>query len=163
MRKGKCYADAGVCINPCTILYPEHRIQRSQYEEEICLSAIGYIQVHAYTSFAQIPLKDVAITITDTDGAAIAMRLTNRSGILDQPVEITVPDMSASQSPNTGVIPFAVVDLYAQLEDYEEIHIERLQVFANTVTNQNLEMIPISEFPKNWNQAEIFYTPAQNL
>ena len=91
------------------------------------------------------------------------MRLTNRSGQLDQPVEISVPDTSASQSPNTGIIPFSVVDLYARLKDFEEIHIERLQVFPNTVTNQNLEMIPLSEFPDKWNQAEIFYTPAQNL
>ena len=91
------------------------------------------------------------------------MRLTNRSGTLNEPVEITVPDLSASQSPNTGVIPFAVVDLYARLQNYEEIHIERLQIFANTVTNQNLEMIPLAELPEKWNQAEIFYTPAQNL
>ena len=91
------------------------------------------------------------------------MRLTNRSGLLDNAIEITVPDLSASQSPNTGVIPFTVVDLYARLENFEEIHIERLQVFANTVTNQNLEMIPLSELPASWNQAEIFYTPAQNL
>lgn len=127
------------------------------------MSATGYIQVHAYTSFAQLPLKDVAVTITDTDGSAIAMRLTNRSGILDSPVEINVPDVSASQSPNTGIIPFGVVNLYARLEDFEEIFIERLQVFPNVVSNQNLEMIPLSELPENWNQSETFYTPAQNL
>lgn len=91
------------------------------------------------------------------------MRLTNRSGTFNDTVEITVPNLSASQSPNTGVIPFAVVDLYARLENYEEIHVERLQIFANTVTNQNLEMIPLAELPEKWNQAEIFYTPAQNL
>lgn len=135
----------------------------NQFKEGICLSATGYIQVHAYTSFAQIPLQDVAVTVTDTAGAAIAMRLTNRSGLLDKLVEITVPDLSASQSPNTGIIPYAIVDLYARLENYEEIHIERLQIFADTVTNQNLEMIPLSELPANWNQAEIFYTPSQNL
>jgi len=129
----------------------------------IYLSATGYIQVHAYTSNARIPLKDVAVTITDTDGAAIAMRLTNRSGTLDAPIEIPVPDLSAGQSPNTGIIPFSVVDLYAKVKDFEEIHIERLQVFPDTVTNQNLEMIPLAELPQSWNQAEIFYTPAQNL
>lgn len=127
------------------------------------LSATGYIQVHAYTSNAQIPLKDVAVTITDTSGAAIAMRLTNRSGLLNEPVEITVPDRSASESPGTGIIPFAVVDLYARLENYEEIHVEKLQIFASTVTVQDLEMIPISEFPDKWNVAEIFDTPPQNL
>lgn len=119
--------------------------------------------MHAYTSRAQIPLQDVAVAVTNTDGAGLALRLTNRSGILDKPIEITVPDLSASQSPNTGVIPFAVVDLYARLENYEEINIENMQVFANTVTNQNLEMIPLSELPQNWNKTETFFTPAQNL
>ena len=56
------------------------------------MSAIGYIQVHAYTSKGRIPLQDVAVTITDTTGKATAMRLTNRSGILDAPVEVAVPE-----------------------------------------------------------------------
>lgn len=129
----------------------------------VILSAIGYIQVNAYTSDAQIPLKDVAVTVTDTSGAGIAMRLTNRSGQLDAPIAITVPDFSASQSPNTGVIPFAVVNLYARLEDYEQIEIENLQIFADTVTDQNLELIPLAELPNSWNQSEVFDTPAQNL
>ena len=127
------------------------------------LSAIGYIQVHAYTSYAQIPLKDVAVSITDMSGAAIALRLTNRSGALDVPIEIEVPDISSSESPNTGVIPFSVVNLYARLENYEAIEIENLQVFPNTTTLQNLEMIPLSELPNFWNKLEVFNTPPQNL
>ena len=127
------------------------------------MSAKGYRQVHAYTSYAQLPLKDVAISITDASGAAIALRLTNRSGFLDVPVEIDVPDLSAGQTPNTGIIPFAVVNLYARLNNYEAIEIENLQVFANTTTLQNLEMIPLSELPNSWNKLEIFNTPAQNL
>ena len=127
------------------------------------MSATGYIQVHVYTSVAQIPLKDVAVTVTDVSGAAIAMRLTNRSGQLNVPIEVTVPDFAASQSPNAGIIPFATVNLYARLENFEEIEIENLQIFANTVTVQNLEMIPLSELPDAWNKSEIFNTPAQNL
>ena len=130
---------------------------------EIILSAIGYIQVRAYTSNALIPLKDVAVTITDASGAAIAMRLTNRNGLLETPVEIPVPDRSASESPNTGLIPYTVVDLYARYENFEEIHAERVQIFADTLTVQDLKMIPLSELPDNWNEAEIFDTPAQNL
>ena len=91
------------------------------------------------------------------------MRLTNRSGLLDTPVEISVPELSASQSPNTGIIPFAVVNLYARLENYEEINVENLQVFANTITDQNLELIPLAELPEKWNKAETFNTPPQNL
>ena len=127
------------------------------------MSAKGYIQVHAYTSYAQIPLQDVAVSITDTGGSAIALRLTNRSGFLDVPIEIDVPDLSAGQTPNTGIIPFAVVNLYAKISNYEAIEIENLQVFANITTLQNLEMIPLSEFPNTWNKLEIFSTPPQNL
>ena len=127
------------------------------------MSATGYIQVHAYTSNAQIPLKDVAVTVTDSSGAAIAMRLTNRSGQFNNPLAITVPDLSASQSPNTGIIPFAIVRLYAKAEDFEEIDIENVQVFADTITLQNLELIPMSELPPRWNKAEQFNIPPQNL
>ena len=103
------------------------------------MSATGYIQVRVYTSIAQIPLKDAAVTITDVSGAAIAMRLTNRSGQLNVPIEIEVPDLTASQSPNTDIIPFAIVNMYARVENFEEVYIENLQVFASTITNQNLE------------------------
>ena len=127
------------------------------------LSATGYIQVRAFESYAQIPLKDVAVSITDVSGGGIALRLTNRNGMLDAPVEIVVPNLADSQSPNNGAIPFSVVNLYARLENYEVIEVENLQVFANTTTVQNLEMIPLSELPDIWNKFEIFNTPPQNL
>lgn len=129
----------------------------------IALSAIGYIQVHAFTSKARIPLQGVAITITDLTGSAIAMRLTNRNGMLDAPVEISVPDVSAGQTPDTGILPFKDVNLYARLENFEAIEIENLQVFPGTLTIQDLSMIPLAELPDSWNKLEIFNTPPQNL
>jgi hypothetical protein len=127
------------------------------------VSATGYIQVNAYTSNARIPLQGAAITITRPDGSAIAMRLTNRSGTLDDPIEITVPDRAASQTPNTGIVPFTDVNLYGRLENFETIEIENLQVFPATLTVQDLAMIPLSELPESYNQVEIFNTPPQNL
>ncbi len=127
------------------------------------MSATGYIQVHAYTSNAQIPLKDVAIAITEPSGSAIALRLTDRSGQLTQPVEITVPDLAASQRPDTGITPYALVNIYAKAEDYEEIEVKNVQIFPGIITSQNLELIPLSELPEYWNQVEIFDTPSQNL
>ena len=126
------------------------------------MPATGYIQVHAYSSNAQLPLKDVAVSVTATDGTAIAMRLTDRSGKIT-PVEIPVPELSASQTPDTGVIPFTSVNLTARLKGYEQIKIERLQVFADTLTVQNFEMIPLSELPGAWDKIEDFDTPPQNL
>ena len=126
------------------------------------MSAVGYIQVHAYTSKARLPLKDVAVTVTAEDGTAIAMRLTDRSGQIS-PIEIPVPDKSESQTPDAGERPFAVVNLYARTKGFEQIENENLQVFADTTTDQNLEFIPLSEFPNAWNQTVIFDTPPQNL
>lgn len=126
------------------------------------MSATGYIQVHAYESYARLPLKDVAITVTAEDGTAVAMRLTNRSGQID-PIEIPVPDLAESQSPNPPERPYAIVNLYAHLRGYELVEAENLQVFANTVTDQDLMMIPLSELPNRWDQSVLFDTPPQNL
>ena len=128
----------------------------------IHLPATGYIQVRAYTSTAQFPLKDVAITVTASDGTAIAMRLTNRNGQIN-PIEVPVPDKSESQEPEPGEKPFTSVNLYARLKGYEQVESENLQVFADTTTIQNLEMIPLSELPNQWDQTAIINTPPQNL
>ena len=126
------------------------------------MSATGYIQVHAYTSQGRIPLQDVAVTVAAEDGTAIALRLTDRSGKI-RPIEIPVPDKAESLAPGNGARPFAVVNLYARLKGYEQIENENLQIFADTVTDQNLEMIPLSELPGQWDQTAVFDTPPQNL
>ena len=126
------------------------------------LPSTGYIQVHAYTSIAQIPLQNVAISVTANDGTAIAMRLTDRSGRIE-PIAISVPDFAASQSPNTGEIPFTTVNIHAQVPGYEQISVTRAQVFADTTTDQELELIPLSDLPSQWNKSELFDTLPQNL
>lgn len=126
------------------------------------MNATGYIQVRAYTSYAELPLQDVAIVITATDGTAIAMRLTDRNGRIAE-IEIPVPAKSESQSPDPGEIPFGTVNLYARKQGYEQVESENLQVFADTVTFQNLELIPLSELPGSWDKEVIYDTPPQNL
>ena len=126
------------------------------------MAATGYIQVHAFTSNAQLPLKDVTVYITDAEGKAIALRQTDRNGKI-QPVSVSTPDLSVSQAPEIGIPPFATVNIYARLENFEQIEAEGIQIFANTGTNQDLEMIPLAEFPEYWTETEIFQTPPQNL
>ena len=122
----------------------------------------GFLQLRAYTSAAQFPLQDVAITVTATDGTAIAMRLTDRNGLIT-PIEIPVPDRSESLQPNPVERPYTAVNLYARKRGYEQVEAENLQIFADTTTYQNLEMIPLAELPAGWDQTVIFDTPPQNL
>lgn len=122
----------------------------------------GYIDVFAYTSTAQIPLENVAITVTSVDNTALAMRLTDRNGSII-PIEIPAPDISSGQTPDTGVIPFTPVNIYARLEGFEQVENKNLQVFPNTITRLNLELIPLSELPSSWDKTVVYNTPAQNL
>ena len=126
------------------------------------MASTGYITVHAYTSYAQLPLENVAISITSDDGTAIALRITDRNGQI-RPISIPVPDRSAGLSPNTGEIPYTSVNLYARLRGYEQAEYENIQIFPGTTTNQNVELIPLSELPGKWDQTAIFDTPPQNL
>ena len=126
------------------------------------MPSTGYIRIRAYQSRAELPLKDVAVAITATDGTAIALQLTDRSG-LTQPVPIPVPDPQAGQTPDTGEIPFTSVNVYARLKGYEQIENEDVQIFPDVVTTQDLEMIPLSEMPGKYDKGELFITPPQNL
>lgn len=126
------------------------------------MPSTGYIQVHAYSSYAQLPLQDVAVSVTAPDGTALAMRLTDRSGRIT-PIEVPVPDLAESQSPGSEEAPFTSVTIHARLKGYEQIRVDGVQVFAGTVTVQNLELIPLSELPNAWDQSETFETPPQNL
>ena len=126
------------------------------------MPSTGYIQVYAFTSKARIPLRGVAVMITDRNNSAIAMGTTDQSGKYG-PISLIVPDRSESLSPGSIEQPFVTVNIHARLENYEQIEAENVQVFADTVTIQNLEMIPLSELPQQWTKTELFDTPAQNL
>ena len=126
------------------------------------MSATGYIQAAAFESYARLPLEDVAITVTAADGTALAMAITDRNGRI-APIPIPVPDKELSLAPEEGEKPYTAVNLYAHKRGYEQIENENVQVFADTTTLQNLEMIPLSELPGKWDQTVIFDTPPQNL
>ncbi len=128
----------------------------------IPLPDTGYIQIHAYTSNAQIPLQNVTVTVSAEDGTVIALRLTDRSGRIE-PIPIPVPGREESLSPNPPEIPFTKVNLTARLQDYEQVFIYDLQVFSGITTDQDIELIPLSELPSSRSKSESFDTPPQNL
>ncbi len=102
------------------------------------------------------------MTVSATDGTAIALRLTDRSGRID-PIPIPVPDRAESLTPNPGELPFTTVNITARLRDYEQIFIDNVQVFADVTTDQDLALIPLSELPASRSKSETFQTSRQNL
>ncbi len=122
----------------------------------------GYIDILAFTGRAEIPLENVAITVTASDGTALAMRITDRNGLAPR-ISVPVPEKSAGVQPDTGVRPYTPVNVYARLDGYEQTENENLQVFPDTVTRLNLELIPLSELPGSFDKLSIYDTPPQNL
>ena len=125
------------------------------------MPAVGYIQANAYTSRARLPVEDAAVSVVDDQGRLLGLRTTNSSG-LTTPIRLEVPDKSQSQAPGNGK-PFVTVNLYARAEDYEQVLVRGVQVFADTVTMPDLQFVPLSELPGSWKQVEVFDTPPQNL
>ena len=122
----------------------------------------GYITARAYMSDALLPLQDVAVTFVAADGTAIAMRLTNRSG-LTEPVAIPTPDRGESEAPEENGRPFTSITLYAWKSGFEQISANDVQIFPGVTTVQNLEMVPLSELPNRWDENVVYNTPPQNL
>ena len=125
------------------------------------MPAIGYIQARAFTSRARLPLEDTAVSVVDDTGRLLGIRTTNSSG-LTTPIRLEVPELAQSQTPGSGK-PFVTVNLYARAEGYEQVLVRGIQVFADTVTTQELQFIPLAELPGSWNRVEVFDTPPQNL
>ena len=125
------------------------------------MRAVGYIQATASASRARLPLEDVAVSVVDDEGRLLGLRTTNSSG-QTTPIRLTVPDLAQSQSPGQQK-PFVTVNLYARAEGYEQILVRGIQVFADTLTQQDLQMVPLSELPGSWKHVEVYDTPPQNL
>lgn len=126
------------------------------------MSAIGYIQAHAFASNAQIPLRDVAVVVTAPDDTAIAMRLTDRSGLISV-IEIPVPNLSESQEPGAEEKPYALVNMYAFRNGFGPFESRNIQVFAGTTTFQDIKLIPLSQLPQGKEDSMNVDTPPQNL
>ena len=126
------------------------------------MASKGFLKIRAYTSTAKYPLEDVAVTVTDYDGRALAMALTDRNGLIPT-IEISVPDKSESTAPDPEEIPYERVNLYAHARGYEQVYAENLQIFADTTTMQDLKMIPLAEYPELYDQNALYITPPQNL
>ena len=128
------------------------------------MSSHGYLEAHAFTSDAMIPVEDTLITVTKVEEGPVellAAWLTDESG--QTPVLLLeTPDIELSQSPSEER-PFSLVNITAEHPLYEKIVINNVQIFPDTTSMQPLQLIPHDEFPEAWDRTEVFDIPPQNL
>lgn len=91
----------------------------------------------------------------------LALRVTDENG-RTAPIRVATPEPSASESPGTES-PFAVCDIWVEVPGYEMLLVENVQVFPNTETLQELELIPLPEQTSSSTRGEIVDIPPQDL
>lgn len=129
------------------------------------MAATGTILTRVSTSRAQIPVAGATVAFTQrgTEGrhALLALRVTDANGRTD-PVRVSTPDASASESPGTPT-PFSVCDIWVESPGYELLVVENVQIFPNTQTLQELELVPLPEQDHSMLPEEPVDIPPQNL
>lgn len=128
------------------------------------MAETGYIVVNTFTARRALPIANASVSILDTNKenpTLYALRITNESG-LTQPFPLEAPNQDLSMRPSEET-PFSVCNIRVDHEQYYTITIENVQVFANTTTLQNVEMIPLPEKSAVDKRARDFYITPQDL
>lgn len=129
------------------------------------MESFGTILTRVYTSRAQIPVQGATVAFTQRGQEGrhvlLAVRITDANG-RTSPVRAATPSASASESPGTAD-PFAVCDIWAESPGYELLVVENVQIFPNTQTLQELELIPLPEHTDALLPESPVNIPPQNL
>lgn len=128
------------------------------------MPANGFLQIRVFTSQAKTPIRGAAVNVTERlekGSRLLAAEITDENGLTGV-LALPAPEASLSQSPGAQQ-PWRKVDITVDQPRYERILVENVQIFAGTLTEQELELIPYGEMPESWSLTEIFDVSAQPL
>ena len=125
----------------------------------------GTVQVHVYTSRANLPLEGATVVITQRDDLGrdilLSTQKTDESGNT-APITIAAPPRSGSLSPGERQA-FSYVDITADAPRYERVVIRDVQIFPGIVSLQAVQMLPLTGLTPEAGTAEEFVIPPQTL
>lgn len=125
----------------------------------------GRLLVRTYISNMLIPIKNTRITVTQNNGNGeeiLAFRLTDENGKTDI-IEIDTPDIGLSLDQTNTTTPFTSVNIRVEKEGFVIFVIENVQIFADRLSEQNVEMIPLPEKAEYDEFNNVFIVTPQNL
>ena len=127
------------------------------------MAAQGAVAVRVYAGNEALPIADAGVHIVEKEGDSerlIAYRTTDKNG-KTSPVFVDTPEVDASVSPGQEK-PFKSVDIRIRHPLYHMVYIHNVQVFADTLTRQQVQMIPSSErLAQGQKTEQIYITPQQ--
>lgn len=125
----------------------------------------GSLLVRTYIANMLIPVIGTRVTVSQMDGdneKLLAFRLTDENGKTDI-IEIDTPDMDLSLDQNNTEKPYTSVNIKVEKDGFVIFIIKNVQVFANRLSEQNVEMIPLPENSEYDEYANTYTVTPQNL
>ena len=129
------------------------------------MSQKGSIKVVTYISQMTIPIENAKVfvyTERNNQRKLIGVRSTGKNGETTL-IEIETPDKKESLTPleNGSENPFASVNIFIEAEGFRSVLVHDAQVFADNVTLQNVEMVPLGEpaIREQDKTIDVFVTP----
>lgn len=129
------------------------------------MSETGKLLARTYVSDMVIPLGKANVTVlgkNDGGNSLIAFRTTDSNGKTEE-IEIATPDFEESRNDSATGERFSTVDIIVEKEGYAVTLIRNVQVFAERLSEQDVEMVPLPEFAEYDDYYNVFTVTPQNL
>lgn len=106
---------------------------------------VGYLIVKVSTAQGVIPLENATVNIraSTPDSSTILFSLrTNRDGQTEK-LALQTPPRSASATPDSGVIPYALYNIDVFKENYVPLFFQNVPIFPTITSIQPAVMVPL--------------------
>lgn len=101
----------------------------------------GYLQISVYDESVGMPLNNVEVQISLTgEGNNVFEQLTTDSSGQTPTIDLAAPFIEFSQQPETEVRPYSEYDVTVDVEGYEPITVEGVQILPETKSLQNISL-----------------------
>ena len=128
------------------------------------MASTGTIEFRVFTSSANLPVEGATVIVRKQEPPSdlLGILVTDESG-RTRPLEIDAPDISLGQTPDDQVTPWIPLRVLIEHPGYEEVSLSGVQLFPNTLTVQNVQMIPDQYLELGENDLVEFNTTPQPI
>ncbi|MBR6514360.1 MAG: hypothetical protein IKT46_05940 [Clostridia bacterium] len=107
----------------------------------------GYLVVAVSAARGNFPIEGARVRIysTENDDTRLLYTLITDSSGRTEKIELPAPPLEASQTPDTGEIPYASYNIDTDYEGYYTIENINAPIYSGITSIQNVAMIPITD------------------
>ena len=107
----------------------------------------GFLVVAVSAQRGNLPIEGARVRVYSTeneDNILLYTLITDASGRTER-IELPAPPLSASQTPDTGEIPYASYNIDTDYDGYYTIENINAPIYSGITSIQNVAMIPITD------------------